>query len=96
MIEQLDQFVLPARGSYPSNSMSICFGSISTIEKKFDCLQRAPGRDVYHYIPVNCLRDLWTLSSEITIFLVRGDMCYLSTGACLGGANYPASFPRSS
>ena len=33
------------------------FVSISTVDKKIDCLHRAPGMDTYHYIPVATLRD---------------------------------------
>ena len=57
MIERLDQFVPPAQGRYLSRSRFVHFVSISTIDKQFDCLHRAPGMDVYHYIPVNCLRN---------------------------------------
>ena len=57
MIERLDQFVPPNQGRYRSRSRSVLFVSISTIDKKFYCLHRAPGTDVYPYIPVDCHRD---------------------------------------
>ena len=57
MIERLDHFAPPGNGRYPSRCKSVRFVSISTIDKKFDCLHQAPGMDTYHYIPVATLRD---------------------------------------
>ena len=65
LIERLDHFAPPGNGRYLSRCKSVRFVSISTIDKKFDRLHRAPGMDTYHYILVATLR--YFVDSELRL-----------------------------
>ena len=93
VIERLDQFVPPTEATYPSSSRSVRFVSISTIEKKYDCLHRASGIDVYHYIPVDCFRDFVDFELLFNNFFCAGGICAISAqGRAYGGQTIQPTF----